>query len=107
MTTNTGYVRNTDPAESHNAAASIKGTVEADRLKVLGTFVELPRATYREAAEYALRKENPDIARVESLRRRGSDLKRNGWITQVAKKDGQAVFEITEEGKTVASNLQA
>lgn len=93
------YVRNNDPIESHIAASAIQGTIDHDRMIVLRSFSNLGKATYREAAKYALRNVKYDTERLESLRRRGSDLKKLGMLIQIGKHQGQAEFKLTEEGK--------
>lgn len=91
-------VRNTDPVESKAAARKVR--VAADRMRVLGAFDLYEELTYREAGNIAAeREQEPSQARLESLRRRGSDLKDKGWIEHVRTEDGQGVFTITAEGE--------
>lgn len=112
MTTlTTGFARSTDPAESQEAAAKIAPNVTEDRLLVLRAFADLGKATFREAARRALQMQEKDgmsftlneTRRLESLRRRGSDLKALGWIVQDGRHDGQAQFRMTDEGKAELS----
>lgn len=97
----TGLARTTDPAESHAAAGAIQGTIEQDRLIVLAALKDLGKGTYREIAKHALRSESHSVERLESLRRRGSDLKKLGYIEQIGRHQGQAEFRLTQEGLEV------
>lgn len=101
-----GLARSTDPEESHIAAAKISHVVTEDRLLVLRAFDDLGKGTFREAARRALQLQQKDgtsftlneTRRLESLRRRGSDLKALDWVEQDGRYDGQAQFKVTELG---------
>lgn len=93
-------VRRTDPAESKEAADKVD--VAKDRLLILRGFHRLGyAATYHEAALSAATLEGraADHFRVESLRRRGSDLKTLGLITQIGKRDGKGTFLLSQKGR--------
>lgn len=92
--------RTTDPIESVMAAVSVSETVTRDRLAVLQAFEYAYSATYRQAAQRAQSVEQSSgTARLESLRRRGSDLKELGWIAQDGRWEGQATFRLTPAGE--------
>lgn len=93
-------VRSADPVESHMAAAAVSENVKRDRYLILTAFTYCGfQTTYRQAAEKAQELEGgTEIARLESLRRRGSDLKKLGWISQDGRFDGQATFNVTLAG---------
>ena len=99
MTTTMALARNTDPAESHDAAHSVND--ERDRMKVLEAF-RLFSGTYRGAAYRAYVLEGGRLpvntARLESLRRRGSDLKKLGYIRPLYREGREMVFAITVKG---------
>lgn len=98
-------VRESDPQESLDAAVGAANKATRDRLVILRGFAAVAPATYQTAALAAVDIEDNkgprSYSRVESLRRRGSDLKRLGLIVQVSTDNGKAVFDLTTEGRNL------
>lgn len=87
--------RTEDPPESKAAARAVKAKI--DRGLVLGAYRLYGVLSYREAGERAAGP-GADTGRIESLRRRCSDLKKDGLIEQIGTVKGQGVFGITQKG---------
>lgn len=90
-----GGVRREDPSESHDAAAQIMKA--RDMAAVLKVFGAHPSLTYRQAA--LIIEPEGDYDRVDSLRRRGSDLKGDGFIAYIGREGRCGLFAITDAGR--------
>lgn len=112
MNTISKLVRKTDPPESAEAAAKVD--LSTGRTLMLRAFFNSDSPiTFFEAAVKAVTFDevfgtsnkkvalDKKIARLESLRRRGSDLRERGLIEQAGRKAGRATFTITDKGRKV------
>jgi len=99
-------VRHSDPDTSHQAAprAGLRSfAADSASGRMLGAFKSVGAfgATYAQAVEYAaVWVGTDDLVRLESFRKRGSDLRRAGFIADTGRRhDGQVVWEITPAGR--------
>lgn len=107
MSYHSRLVRRQDPNESRVAAAKITPKRRTDALVQLRGFVKVDRPTThqvaaKEAAVIEGTEENH--RRIESIRRRGSDLKEWGWIEQVGTSPDGGLFIVTDLGREVLSS---
>jgi hypothetical protein len=92
--------RNSDPDVSHRAAARARLSLSKTRMVMLGAYYFGAELTPNEAAETLVQTEIIPVARMDSHRRRASELHEMGLIEPTGEeRDRGIVYRITWAGK--------